>query len=74
MLTRILRKDWYPKLAAKKRVMPKVEEVIDNMLNVLPKMNSLKTIQDICEMFMNVERQEISLNRNNSLLMLRPEI
>ena len=33
-----------------------VEEVIENMLVALPKMNSLEAIEDICEEFKNVGR------------------
>jgi len=55
-----VRKDWYPKLAKRRRDIPKVGDVIDNMLKVLPKMNSFRAIQDICEEFMNVERQDFA--------------
>ena len=56
LLTRITHKKWYPKIAQRRLVAATVEEVIDNMLVAMPKMNSLEAIQDICEEFKNVER------------------
>lgn len=58
LLTRIQRKEWYPTLESLSGQSShvKVEEVLDDMLKTLPRMDSVETIKDICEQFMNVHR------------------
>ena len=55
LLTRIQRKEWYPSLERQSSHV-KVEDVLDDMLKTLPTVDSLETIEDICEQFINVHR------------------
>lgn len=56
LLTRIVRKKWYPKLAQRRNMAPSYEDAIDNMLLALSEAKNANTIQDICQEFKNLER------------------
>ena len=69
LLTRIVRKTWYPKLAQRRNMAPRYEDAIDNMLLALSEAKNANTIQDICQEFKNIER---FVHFSNNLATIEP--
>ncbi|XP_068741933.1 WD repeat-containing protein 87-like [Montipora capricornis] len=57
LLTRIVRKKWYPKLAQRRLLVPKYEEAVDNILLALSETANANVIQDILQEFHNIDRE-----------------